>query len=55
MSFNSVQLKIDDTDPTLLYSGAWFTAGNASSEFNGTTHGTNTAGSTMTYRFTGTS
>ncbi|EPQ52357.1 hypothetical protein GLOTRDRAFT_132471 [Gloeophyllum trabeum ATCC 11539] len=50
---SSVLLTIDDTNPDLHYSPGWFTAGNATTEYNGTTHGTVTFGSTMTFTFVG--
>ncbi|KZT24878.1 hypothetical protein NEOLEDRAFT_400237 [Neolentinus lepideus HHB14362 ss-1] len=52
--FNSVRLIIDDTNSTLLYAGAWFTAGNGSPAFNSTTHGTKAPRSTTTFKFNGT-
>ncbi|KAI0340798.1 hypothetical protein BDW22DRAFT_1359621 [Trametopsis cervina] len=43
---------VDDTDSSLKYSGSWYTGGTAA-EFKGTTHGTTTAGSSVTFLFNG--
>ena len=52
MTSNTVT--VDDNDPRITYSGPWILGGNASVEFDGTTHRTLTAGATATFTFLGT-
>ncbi|KAJ6571146.1 hypothetical protein B0H19DRAFT_935612, partial [Mycena capillaripes] len=51
MSLNTVI--VDDTDPSITYSGGWNNAG-AFIEFNGTTKWASVEGSTATFTFVGT-
>ncbi|PVF92548.1 hypothetical protein CPB86DRAFT_176908 [Serendipita vermifera] len=48
---------VDDSNPSIKYTGNWFTqesADSISNEFNGTVHATNTGGSLLEYNFRGT-
>ncbi|KIK83955.1 hypothetical protein PAXRUDRAFT_832016 [Paxillus rubicundulus Ve08.2h10] len=45
---------VDDRDPWITYTGDWFLGGE-SPEYQNTTHGTTTAGSSASFNFTGTS
>ncbi|EKM50819.1 uncharacterized protein PHACADRAFT_213681 [Phanerochaete carnosa HHB-10118-sp] len=55
MSQNTTVVRVDDRDPTVFYSGNWSLAGNNETEFDGTTHGALTNGSTIEFTFNGTS
>jgi hypothetical protein len=53
----SKTLIVDDTDPSITYTGNWPALGtitDTSHEFNGTIHRGDTTGQSMTYTFTGT-
>lgn len=50
---NPTPLIIDDGDPQLEYSGNWTFNENWQGTFDQTTHWTKTAGSTLTFTFTG--
>ncbi|KAH7925589.1 hypothetical protein BV22DRAFT_1046689 [Leucogyrophana mollusca] len=52
-SSSSAPVYVDDRDPTLSYSGVWFT-GTFTSDYQNSSHGTNTAGSSVSFSFTGT-
>ncbi|KAF9242623.1 hypothetical protein BU15DRAFT_72733 [Melanogaster broomeanus] len=45
---------VDDRDPRITYTGAWFLGG-GDPEYDNTTHGTNVSGSSASFNFTGTS
>ncbi|EKM50825.1 uncharacterized protein PHACADRAFT_213685 [Phanerochaete carnosa HHB-10118-sp] len=55
MSQSTTVVRVDDRDPTIFYSGDWYLGGNSETEFDGTTHGALTNGSTIQYTFNGTS
>ncbi|KAH7906719.1 hypothetical protein BJ138DRAFT_1015774 [Hygrophoropsis aurantiaca] len=52
VNLSATSVYVDDTDSALLYSGVWFTA--PSSDYQNSSHGTNTAGSSVSFQFTGT-
>ncbi|EKM56885.1 uncharacterized protein PHACADRAFT_254252 [Phanerochaete carnosa HHB-10118-sp] len=50
----AMPIRIDDSDPSVNYTGSWFKGGNPPEEYMGTTHGAITNGSTMSFTFNGT-
>ncbi|KAI0789787.1 hypothetical protein C8Q75DRAFT_733573 [Abortiporus biennis] len=52
---SSTPVQVDDRDPSVIYTGEWFLGGNPTQEFDGTTHGALTNGSTISYSFNGSS
>ncbi|KAG1748587.1 hypothetical protein EDB19DRAFT_212354 [Suillus lakei] len=50
-----MSITLDDRDFSFAYDGSWFLGGQAQFEYDGTTTGTNTAGSMALFNFTGVS
>ncbi|GJE98609.1 hypothetical protein PsYK624_148430 [Phanerochaete sordida] len=48
-------IQVDDNDPSIKYSGQWQIGGNATLEFDGTTHAATSNGSQLIFTFDGTS